>query len=73
MRIVTRDAQAVSAVHAFLHFQIEDHRTGDSGVVQRSASERMMNDMGPGMMGGHDAATMAKWATFTSCSSTTSG
>jgi hypothetical protein len=61
VRIVTRDANALAAVHAFLHFQIEDHRTGDSGVVQRSASGRMMNGMGPGMMGsGHDAATMAQ-------------
>jgi len=61
VRIATRDADALSAVHAFLHFQIEDHRTGDPGVVQRSASGRMMNGMGPGMMGrGHDAATMAE-------------
>jgi hypothetical protein len=35
VRIVTRDADALTAVHAFLRFQIEDHRTGDSGVVQR--------------------------------------
>ena len=61
VRIVTRDAEALSAVHAFLHFQIEDHRTGDSGVVERSASGRMMNGMGPGVMGsGHDAALMAE-------------
>jgi hypothetical protein len=60
VRIVTRDADALKAVHAFLHFQIEDHRTGDSGVVQRPASGRM-NGMGPGMMArGHDAATMAQ-------------
>jgi hypothetical protein len=38
VRIVTRDANALTAVHAFLRFQIEDHRTGDSGVVQRPAS-----------------------------------
>jgi hypothetical protein len=61
VRIVTRDTEALGAVHAFLHFQIEDHRTGDSGVVQRSASGRMMNGMGPGMMGrSHDAGTMAE-------------
>ena len=61
VRIVTRDAAALAAVHAFVHFQIEDHRTDDSGVVQRSASARMMNGMGPGMMGrNHDAATMAE-------------
>ena len=63
VRIVTRDAGALAAVHAFLRFQIEDHRTGDSGVVQRSASGRMMNGMGPGMMGrGRDAALMAEMA-----------
>jgi hypothetical protein len=61
VRIVTRDTEALAAVHAFLHFQIEDHRTGDSGVVQRSASGRTMNGMGAGMMGrGHDAGTMAE-------------
>jgi hypothetical protein len=40
VRIVTRDADGLAAVHAFLHFQIEDHRTGDSGEVQRPASGR---------------------------------
>ena len=61
VRIVTRDAAALAAVHAFLHFQIEDHRTGDSGVVERAASGQVMNHPGPGMMGmGHDAATMAQ-------------
>ena len=61
VRIVTRDANALAAVHAFLRFQIDDHRTGDSGVVERSASGRMTNGIGPGMMGsGHDAATMAQ-------------
>jgi hypothetical protein len=63
VRIITRDADALAAVHAFLHFQIEDHQTGDSGMVQRPASGRMMNGMGPGMMGGgHDAGTMAQMA-----------
>lgn len=63
VRIVTRDADALAAVHAFLHFQIEDHRTGDSGEVQRpaaSASEQggvgvspaFMRHMGAGMMKG---------------------
>jgi hypothetical protein len=61
VRIMTRDTEALAAVHAFLHFQIEDHRTGDSGVVQRSASGRTMNGVGAGMMGrGHDAGTMAE-------------
>jgi hypothetical protein len=61
VRIVTRDADALAAVHAFLPFHIEDHRTGDSGVVQQSASGHTMNGMGPGMMGGgRDAATMSQ-------------
>jgi len=63
VRIATRDTDARAAVHAFLHFQIEDHGTGDSGVVQRSTSGRMQNGMGPGpaMMGrSHEAATMAQ-------------
>jgi len=64
VRIVARDAEALAAVHAFLKFQIEDHRTGDSGVVQQpSAPGRTMNGMGPGMMmmqGGHDASAMAQ-------------
>jgi hypothetical protein len=60
VRLVTRDADALAAVHTFLHFQIEDHRTGDSGVVQRAAPGRM-SGMGPGMMAmGSDAATMAE-------------
>jgi hypothetical protein len=63
VRIVTHDADALAAIHAFLRFQIEDHRTGDPGVVQRPASGRMMNGTGPGMMGGgHDASTKAQMA-----------
>jgi hypothetical protein len=63
VRIVTRDVDALAAVHAFLHFQIEDHRTGDPRVVQRPGSGRTMNGMGPGMMaGGHAAGTMAQIA-----------
>jgi hypothetical protein len=31
--IVTRDRDAVAAVHRFLRFQIADHRTGDSTAV----------------------------------------
>jgi hypothetical protein len=58
VRIVTRDAAALAAVHAFLHFQIADHQTEDSGVVQQSsAAGRTMHGMGPGMMmmhGGQD-------------------
>ena len=63
VRIVTRDAAALAAVHAFLHFQIKDHQTEDSGVVQQpSAPGRTMNGMGPGMMmqGGRQAGAMAQ-------------
>jgi hypothetical protein len=64
VRIVTRDAAALAAVHAFLHFQIKDHQTGDSGVVRPPpAPGRTMNGRGPGMMmmhGGQDAGAMAQ-------------
>jgi hypothetical protein len=33
--IVAADAEAVSAVHRFLRFQIDDHRTGDSTEVRK--------------------------------------
>jgi hypothetical protein len=32
--ITTQDREALAAVHAFLRFQIEDHRTGDPGRVE---------------------------------------
>jgi hypothetical protein len=35
VRVVTHDAEALEAIHAFLRFQIQDHRTGDSSEVQR--------------------------------------
>jgi hypothetical protein len=61
VRIVTREAAALPAVHAFLRFQIEDHRTGDSGRVERQQSGAMMNGMGRGMMARqHDTTTMAE-------------
>jgi hypothetical protein len=34
VRITTRDARGIEAAHQFLRFQIEDHRTGDSGKVE---------------------------------------
>jgi hypothetical protein len=34
VRITTRDPRALAAVHAFLRFQIADHRTGDSGEME---------------------------------------
>lgn len=33
VRIETRDPQALDAVHAFLLFQIVEHKTGDSGAI----------------------------------------
>jgi hypothetical protein len=33
--IFTDDSEALTAVHAFLRFQIADHRTGDSTVVTK--------------------------------------
>ena len=34
VRISTSDKQALAAVHAFLRFQIADHRTGDPTTIQ---------------------------------------
>lgn len=34
VRISTRNAEALDAVHSFLRFQIEDHATGDSTEVE---------------------------------------
>jgi hypothetical protein len=34
VRIVTKDARGVEAIHAFLNFQISDHHTGDSGKIE---------------------------------------
>lgn len=33
VRITTEDAKALAAIHEFLRFQIEDHRTGDPTEV----------------------------------------
>ncbi len=35
VNIVTTDPDALAAVHAFLRFQIEDHRTGDSTAIRK--------------------------------------
>jgi hypothetical protein len=35
VRISTGNAEAAKAIHEFLRFQIKDHRTGDSGEVER--------------------------------------
>jgi hypothetical protein len=33
VRASTNDAKALAAIHEFLRFQIEDHRTGDAAIV----------------------------------------
>jgi hypothetical protein len=34
VRVRTKDARGIDAVHQFLRFQISDHRTGDSGKIE---------------------------------------
>jgi len=34
VRATTSDPRAIDAVHRFLRFQISDHRTGDSGLIE---------------------------------------
>lgn len=36
LRLKTSNAEALSAIHEFLRFQIRDHRTGDSGEVEKN-------------------------------------
>ena len=43
VRIETRDRQALDAVHAFLLFQILEHRTGDSGAIAPQPKGRQSN------------------------------
>jgi hypothetical protein len=38
VRITTKDAKALAAIHEFLRFQIEDHRTGDSTEISTDAN-----------------------------------
>jgi hypothetical protein len=35
LRITTQDAEALAAIHSFLRFQIQDHRTGGSLEEQK--------------------------------------
>jgi hypothetical protein len=35
IRITTKNAEALAAIHQFLRFQIEDHRTGDSLEIEK--------------------------------------
>jgi len=37
IRILTKNAEAVAAVHEFLRFQIKDHQTGDALVVSKTS------------------------------------
>ncbi len=34
VRLVTKEKRGVEAIHAFLRFQIADHRTGDAGKIE---------------------------------------
>ena len=35
VRITTKNSEAIKAIHDFLRFQIEEHRTGDSMEVKK--------------------------------------
>jgi hypothetical protein len=35
VRITTKNSEAIEAIHEFLRFQIEEHRTGDSMEVRK--------------------------------------
>jgi hypothetical protein len=35
VRIQTKDPRALTAIHGFLVFQVKDHRTGDSGRIEK--------------------------------------
>jgi hypothetical protein len=36
VRVITSNAKALAAVHEFLRIQLSDHRTGDSGEVEKT-------------------------------------
>ena len=38
--VATADAEVLTAIHEFLRFQIEDHRTGDSPDVTKKETTR---------------------------------
>jgi hypothetical protein len=40
VRITTKDAEALAAIHEFLRFQIEDHRTGDPTEVSGETNRK---------------------------------
>jgi hypothetical protein len=35
VRIQTKNTKALAAIHNFLAFQVKDHRTGDSGKLEK--------------------------------------
>ena len=39
VRITTKDAEALAAIHEFLRFQIEDHRTGDPAEISNGVKK----------------------------------
>jgi hypothetical protein len=41
VRIVTHDPDALKAVHEFLAFQIKDHRTGDSAIIETPSQSNL--------------------------------
>jgi hypothetical protein len=40
VRITTKDSEALAAIHEFLRFQIEDHRTGDPTEIPDRANSK---------------------------------
>lgn len=40
VRIATKDAEALAAIHEFLRFQIEDHETGDPKEISGEANRK---------------------------------
>jgi hypothetical protein len=40
VRITSKDAEALAAIHEFLRFQIEDHRTGDPTEISPEANRK---------------------------------
>ena len=40
VRIASKDSEALSAIHEFLRFQIEDHETGDPTEISSAEPNR---------------------------------
>ena len=58
VRIVTTDRAALAAVHAFLRFQIEDHRTGDPVTISKGGGDHKPGEAMKGREG--DVSAMAE-------------